>query len=56
MELLVLLSLGVACIQCTGFRNISAVRIGPWRYQIVEGFRDDAVLVAGFNNTIDQTG
>ena len=55
-ELLILLSFGAACIHCTGARTISAVRIGPWKYQIVEGLSDDAVVVASFNNTIDQTG
>lgn len=56
VEALVLLSLSGVCVECATFRTISAVRTGPWQYEIVEGLRVDGVLIASFNNTINETG
>ena len=51
-----LLSLGSVCVEGASFRAVSAVRTGPWQFQIVEGFRVDGVLLASLNNTINETG
>lgn len=53
----VLLSLnGVYVVESASYRTVSAVRTGPWQFQIVEGLRVDGVLLASFNNTINETG
>lgn len=54
---LVFLSVCCACVECAReYRILSAVRTGPWQYEIVEGLRVDGVLIASFNNTINETG
>lgn len=47
------LSLGV---ECGAYRVLSALRTGPWQYEIVEALRVDGILIASFNNTINETG
>jgi hypothetical protein len=52
-----LLCLGIASIECGKFRTISAVRTGGrWQYDIVEGLREDGIVIASFNDTINETG
>lgn len=50
------LCLACTCVECADYRILSAVRTGPWQYEIVEGLRVDGVLIASFNNTINETG
>lgn len=53
---LLLLSLAGLCTVCGDMKYLSALRSGPWKYELVEGYRVDGIIIASFNNTINETG
>eukprot|EP00731_Ephydatia_muelleri_P023278 Em0015g861a len=56
MLVAVLLALTVCSLASAKTTTLSALRRGPWHYDIVEGIHSEAILTASFTDTINFTG
>lgn len=51
-----LLTLAICSLASAKATTLSALRRGPWEYDIVEGIHSEAILTASFTDTINHTG